>query len=61
MKFSNERMRARTFEKLSDVGIPAKAEMPEDWKQKVSQSTREGHHWLADNFGLELERYGYPL
>ena len=61
MKFSNERMRARTFEKLSDVGLPAKAEMPEDWKQKVSQSTREGHRWLADTFGLELERYGYPL
>jgi hypothetical protein len=61
MKFTNERMRKRTFENLSDVGLPAKAEMPEDWKQKVSQSTREGHRWLADNFGLELERYGYPL
>ena len=61
MKFTNERMRKRTFENLSDVGLPAKAEMPEDWKQKVSQSTREGHRWLADTFGLELESYGYPL
>lgn len=61
MKFTKERMRNRTFEKLSDIGPPAKAVMSDTWKQKISQSTCEGHRWLMDTFGLDLEGYGYPV
>jgi len=40
---------------------PARVELNDEWREKVSNGTREGNRYLADEFGLDLAGYGYPL
>jgi len=42
-------------------GLPAKAQLPAEWKAIISKETREGNRWLVDNLHLPLEEHQYPL
>lgn len=39
----------------------AKPQLSDQWKGRISDSTREGHRWLSETFGLNMEQHGYPL
>ena len=39
----------------------ARFEVPDSARRKIEERTREGNRWLAQEWGLPLERYGYPL
>ncbi len=43
------------------VGPPARVAIPKVWKRKISDVTRNGNRWLEQEWGLPLQRYGYPL
>ena len=42
-------------------GSPARARLSDGWRERVEDVTREGNRWLAEEYGLPLEHYGYPL
>jgi len=44
-----------------ELQLPAQVHLTNEWRAKVADSTREGHRWLAREFGLDLEKYDYPL
>jgi hypothetical protein len=62
---SSARKRRSRMPTVSDSAIsvsePARVSLSASWQQKVAEATREGHHLLAREFGLELERHGYPF
>ncbi len=39
----------------------ARAEISQKWRERIEDITREGNRWLAEDWDLPLERYGYPL
>lgn len=40
---------------------PARVELNDECREKVSNGTREGNRYLTDEFELDLASYGYPL
>ena len=42
-------------------GSAARARVSDRWRERVEEVTREGNRWLNEQYGLSLERYGYPL
>ena len=44
-----------------DDGPPANIELPEIWKQRISNYYRSSNNKLAELAGLDLDRYGYPV
>jgi hypothetical protein len=39
----------------------ARADIPEPFKQRIAEMTRKGNRYIADTWGLPLDRYDYPL
>ena len=42
-------------------GAKATDQFSTEWIEKIQDVTRAGNRWLAKEWGLPLERYGYPL
>ncbi|PLX72287.1 MAG: hypothetical protein C0615_12510 [Desulfuromonas sp.] len=55
-----KKSRRRSFNRFSG-GEAAKTILPEGLVEEIKSAVGEGHRWLADNFDLPLERYGYPI
>jgi hypothetical protein len=43
------------------AGPRADAEVPPEWRRRIEDLTRDGNRWLAREWNLPLEKYGYPL
>lgn len=59
--WKNHRARRLLYRQHGEDLKPAKPQLSELWKGRISESTREGHRWLMDTFGLDLEGNGYPV
>ena len=59
--WKNYRARRLLYRQHGEDQKPAKPQLSEQWIEKISRSTCEGHRWLMDTFGLDLEGYGYPV
>ena len=42
-------------------GSRARAEIPAEWAARISDACRSSNHFLRDEWGLALDRHGYPL
>lgn len=42
-------------------GEPARIVLSEAQRESISAQTGEANRWIAEEFGLDLERHGYPL
>jgi hypothetical protein len=63
MQDSDARRRKRRLASDSSENYtrPAKVKITDDWVDRVVASTRDGHRWLVNEFGLDLEKHNYPL
>lgn len=64
-RFAPRRNRARQFKGAAnqagaDDG-PVVIRLPESIRREIADRSRATHRWLAGEFGLDLERHGYPL
>jgi hypothetical protein len=57
----SSRDRRRLYRLRGEDLEPAKPQLSDQWKGRISDSTREGHRWLSETFGLSMEQYGYPI
>jgi len=55
------RDRRRLYRQRGEDLEPAKPQLSDQWKGRISDSTREGHSWLSETFGLSMEQHGYPI
>lgn len=46
---------------LDNKNPPAGVEIGKKWVSEISNATRSGNNYLADQFGLNLKEYDYPL
>lgn len=64
-RFSTQKQRRGHLESSDSTGAsedaPAQVVLPESVVDRIKADTRESHHWFSTEFGLELEKYGYPL
>ena len=49
------------LEKYLSRGATEKVEIPEKWKMILSERYAAGNRALAENYGLDLKKYDYPL
>jgi hypothetical protein len=42
-------------------GVKVRAPLSEEWQRRISDLTREGNRELVEEWGLPLDRHGYPL
>ncbi len=61
LKVMGSRFRKHVFDTKAVDGIPARVSLSLQWEQKISDTTRAGNRWIADNYNLPLEKYNYPL
>ena len=61
MKVKGPRSRQRLFGANDGDSVPAKVSLPSQWEQKISDASRAGNRWIAENYPLPLEKYNYPL
>jgi hypothetical protein len=55
-----EELRLQTSSDESDTS-PAKVTLSDRWHLEIAHGTKEGNGWLSHEFGLDLQKYGYPL
>lgn len=55
------RRRKKLLEIVKSNPVPARVELTPELRDKIVDSTLEGHRWLVDNFDLPLAKFGYPL
>ncbi len=61
LKFKGLQTRERLIDANAGDGVPARVSLPTQWKQRISDATLEGNRWIAMNYNLSLDKYGYPL
>jgi len=61
LKIKGQRSRRRLFNANAGDSVPAKVSLPWQWEQKISDATRAGNRWIAENYHLPLEKYNYSL
>jgi hypothetical protein len=54
------RKQARLTRALQE-GPKATVEIPDDWRSRIEDMTRQGNQELVENWGIPLASYGYPL
>ena len=59
--WKSPRDRRRIYRQQGGDQQLAKPQLSDQWKGRISDSTREGHRWLSETFGLNMEQHGYPL
>jgi hypothetical protein len=59
--WKNHRARRLLYRQHGGDQQLAKPQLSDQWKGRISDSTREGHRWLSETFGLNMEQHGYPL
>lgn len=56
-----QRMLGLTGAARSSTGNRAKAVLPDDWAERITDYTRDGNRAIARRFALPLERHAYPV
>jgi hypothetical protein len=63
-KLQSEHKRRQTLKMTKNTrvdGPKAQVEIPDPWQKKINDFTRQGNQWIAEQWGLPLQEYGYPL
>jgi hypothetical protein len=60
-KIMGRRYRECLFDANAGNGVLAKVSLPSRWERRISDATRVGNRWIAENYNLSLEKYKYPL
>jgi hypothetical protein len=61
LKMCGRHFRRRQLEAKTGDGIRARVSLSPKWEKEISNLTRAGNRWLAENYLLGLSEYGYPL
>ncbi len=61
LKFKGLQTRKRLIDANASDGVPARVSLPTQWEQRISDMTLVGNRWIAENYNLSLDKYGYPL
>lgn len=64
-RFSTNKERRQRLRQHSDsarnYSDPARLKLSDEWIETISAATREGHHYLRQELGLDVELHGYPM
>ena len=53
--------RRYVFKAGADNGAPVNIALPTHWKKGIADATRSKNRWIANNYGLPLGEFGYPI
>lgn len=56
-----EKLRLPSLNWLIEGGSQFRVKLPQHWIERIDNNYRLGNSYLAENFGLPLEEYGYKL
>jgi len=56
-----DRLVPKRLRKLLERGAPMKAHLSHSWRMRLDPIFAHGNRYLAEEFGLPLQRYGYAL